>query len=169
MLEGSSPSGHNHEGANDVTISSGSTEQAPRHAADEPSIGQLVHDASESLSTIIRGEIELAKLELRSSVKNAGVGVGMFAAAAVLLVFSLTFGLIALAEGLIAIGLYRWLGYLIVFVLLLLVIGVLAWLGIRKVKRVKAPQRTIDTGKDTVAYLRSHPKSQSKSHSKSQP
>jgi hypothetical protein len=144
-----------------VTISSESgaqTPASPAHAA-EPSIGQLVHDASESLSTIIRGEIELAKLELKTSVKNGGVGVGMFAAAAVLLVFSLTFALIALAEGLIALGLPRWLGYLVVFVLLLLIIAVLVFLGIRKVKRVKAPQRTIDTSRDTVAYLKSHPKS----------
>jgi uncharacterized membrane protein YqjE len=141
-----------------VTISSESGARTPAHAAD-PSIGQLVHDATESLSTIVRGEIELAKLELKSSVKNGGVGVGMFAAAAVLLVFSLTFGLIALAEGLIALGLARWLGYLIVFVLLLLIIGLLVFLGIKKVKRVKAPQRTIDTSRDTVAYLKSHPKS----------
>lgn len=141
-----------------MTTSSDPVPHAPQHAAD-PSIGQLVHDASESLSTIIRGEIELAKLELRSSVKNAGVGAGMFAAAAVLLVFSLTFGLIALAEGLIAIGLYRWLGYLVVFILLVAIVGVLVLLGVKKVKRVKAPQRTIETGKDTVAYLRSHPKS----------
>lgn len=125
---------------------------------DEPSIGRLVHEASESVSTIVRGEIELAKLELRSSVKNAGVGVGMFAAAGVLLVFSLTFGLIALAEGLVAIGLWRWLAYLAVFVLLLLIVGVLVVIGFKKVKRVKAPQKTIDTGKDTVAYLKSHPK-----------
>ncbi|MGH8861521.1 MAG: phage holin family protein [Jatrophihabitantaceae bacterium] len=150
--------------------------EAPRHAAaastaastaasaaNEPSIGELVQQASESLSTIVRGEIELAKLELRSSLKYGGVGLGMFAAAAVLLVFSLTFGLIALAEGLIAIGLYRWLGYLAVFGLLLLIIGALAYLGFKKVKRVKAPQRTIDTGKDTVAYLKSHPKSHPKS------
>jgi uncharacterized membrane protein YqjE len=131
----------------------------PQPTPDEPSLGKLVSDASESLSTIVRGEIELAKLELRSSVKNAGVGIGMFGAAAVLLVFSLTFGLIALAEGLIALGLYRWLGYLIVFALLLVVIGGLVFIGIKKVKQVKAPQQTIDTGKDTVAYLKSHPKS----------
>ncbi len=141
-----------------MTVSPETSTSSPAHAA-EPSIGQLVSEASESLSTIIRGEIELAKLELRSSVKNAGVGVGMFAAAGVLLVFSLTFGLIALAEGLIAIGLYRWLGYLIVFVALLAIIGALVFLGVRKVKRVKAPQRTIDTSRDTVAYLKSHPKS----------
>jgi uncharacterized membrane protein YqjE len=149
-----------------VTVSPGSADPAPRHAAGEnaakaaePSIGQLVHDASESVSTIIRGEIELAKLELRSSVKNAGTGVGMFAAAAVLLVFSLTFGLFALAEGLIALGLYPWAAFLVVFGLLVVLVALLAFLGVRKVKRVKAPQRTIDTGRDTVAYLKSHPNS----------
>jgi hypothetical protein len=142
-----------------VTSTSTPDSAAPRHAADEPSIGQLVHEASESLSTIIRGEIELAKLELRSSVKNAGTGVGLFGAAGVLLVFSLTFALLALAEGLIALGLPRWAGYLVVFGLLLVIIAVLVFLGVKKVKRVKAPQRTIDTGKDTVAYLKTHPKS----------
>ncbi len=131
--------------------------RTPRHAS-EPSLGELMAEASKSMSTIIHGEIELAKLELRSTVKNAGVGIGMFAAAAVLLVFSLTFGLIALAEGFIAMGLWRWAGYLAVFVLMLVVIGLLVLVGIKKVKRVKAPQRTIATGKDTVAYLKSHPK-----------
>jgi hypothetical protein len=140
-----------------VTSTPGSAQ--PRHAAEDPSIGQLVQEASESLSTIIRGEVELAKLELRASFKNAGVGGGMFGAAGVLLAFSMTFGLIALAEGLIALGLPRWAGYLIVFGLLLLIIGLLVLFGVKKVKRVKAPQRTIDTGRDTVAYLKTHPKS----------
>lgn len=125
-------------------------------ATAEPSIGQLVSQASEQLSTLMRSEIELAKLELRSSVKNAGVGIGMFAAAGVVLVFSLTFGFFALAEGLAAAGLYRWVAFLVVFGVLLVVVGVLALLGVRKVKRVKAPQRTIDSSKETVAYLREH-------------
>lgn len=124
--------------------------------AAEASLGKLVADATESISTIVRGEIELAKLELRSSVKNVGVGVVFFAAAAVLLVFSLTFGFIALAEGLIAAGLWRWAGYLVVFGAMLLVIGLLVFFGIRKVKRVKAPERTIATSKDTVAYLKAN-------------
>jgi len=122
----------------------------------EQTLGKLVADATESISTLVRGELELAKLELRSSVKNVGVGVVFFAAAAVLLVFSLTFGFIALAEGLIALGLSRWLGYLVVFGAMLLLIAVLVLFGIRKVKRVKAPQRTIATTKDTVAYLKAN-------------
>jgi len=121
---------------------------------EQPSIGTLVADATSSLSTVVHGEIELAKLELKSSFKNAGTGVVMFIAAAVLLVFSLTFGLIALAEGLVALHIWRWAAYLIVFGFLVLLALLLVFVGIRKVKRVKAPKQTIDTTKDTVAALR---------------
>jgi uncharacterized membrane protein YqjE len=129
-----------------------------RRDAEQASVGQLVADASKQFSTLLHSEIELAKLELKSSVKNAGVGVGFFGAALALLVFSLTFGLIALAEGIHATGIYRWLSYLIVFGLLLIVAGLLVLLGYRKVKRVKGPTRTIATSKDTVAYLKANTK-----------
>lgn len=130
--------------------------QQPAGAESEPSLGQLVSQASAHLSTLVHSELELAKLELKSSVRNAGVGAGMFAAAAVVLVFSLTFGFFALAEGLAAAGLYRWLAFLVVFALLLVVVGLLAFVGVKQVKRVRAPQRTIETSKQTVAYLRDH-------------
>jgi len=120
----------------------------------EPSIGSLVADAHTSFSTLLHGEIELAKLEVKASVKNAGTGAGMFIAAAVLLAFSLTFGLIALAEGLVALHLWRWVAYLIVFGVLVLLALLLVFVGVRKVKRVKAPQQTIETTKDTVSALK---------------
>ena len=125
-------------------------------AASEPSVGQLVSDATTHFSTLVHSEIELAKLEVRSAMKNAGTGAGFFAAAAVLLVFSLTFGFIALAEGLVAMGLWRWLAYLIVFVAFLIVVVILGLLGVRKVKKVHGPQKTIETSKDTVAYLKAN-------------
>ena len=78
----------------------------------------------------------------------------MFAAAAVLLVFALIFGLIALAECLVALHLWRWVAYLIVFALLVLLAGLFGLIGFRKVKRVKAPQQTIDTTKSAVVALR---------------
>jgi len=120
----------------------------------QPSIGSLVQEASKSFSTVLHGEIELAKLELKSSVKNAGAGAGFFGGAVVLVIFSLTFGLIALAEGLVALHIWRWAAYLIVFGFLLLLVGALAALGLRSVKRVRAPQRTISTGKETIAALK---------------
>ena len=134
-----------------------------RHAAEpdsgsagEPSVGQLVSDATTHFSTLVHSEIELAKLEVRSAVKNAGTGAGFFAAAGVLLVFSLTFGFIALAEGLVAMGLWRWLAYLIVFGAFLIIVVILGLLGVRKVKKVHGPQKTIETSKDTVAYLKAN-------------
>jgi hypothetical protein len=126
----------------------------PAHAAEDPSLGQLVSDASTHMSTLIRSEIELAKLELRSTVKNAGTGAGLFAAAAVILVFSLTFGFLALAEGLVSAGLWRWAAYLVVFGLQLLAVGLCGYLGVKKVRRVKAPEQTIKTTKETVDYLK---------------
>jgi len=140
-----------------MTASSSPVPQpAPDHVdgTAEPSIGQLVSDASTHLSTIIRGEIELAKLELRSSVKNAGTGAGFFGGAAVLILFSLVYGFQSLAEGIAALGVYRWLAFLIVFLLQLLFAGLCGWLGFKKVKRVRAPERTLRTTKETVDYLK---------------
>jgi uncharacterized membrane protein YqjE len=137
-----------------VSVNTTASTNGATQAVGQPSIGTLVAEASSSFSTLLHGEIELAKLEIKASVKNAGTGAGMFAAAAVLVVFGLIFGLIALAEGLVALHLWRWVAYLIVFVLLLLLAGLFAFVGIRKVKRVKAPQQTIDTTKSTVTALR---------------
>ncbi len=133
-----------------MTVNRDSTQLSGQQA----SIGMLVAEAHSSFSTLLHGEIELAKLEIKSSVKHAGTGAGMFAAAAVMLVFSLTFGLIALAEGLVALHLWRWVAYLIVFALLVLMAGLAGLIGYRKVRRVKAPQQTIDTTKSTVVALR---------------
>lgn len=120
----------------------------------QPSIGELVQEASTQFSAVLHGEIELAKLEVRSLAKNAGAGAGFFVGALVLLAFSLTFGLIALAEGIVALHIWRWAAYLIVFGFLLLLIGVLVLLGVRNVKRVRAPERTIASSKETLAVLK---------------
>ncbi|HVU91591.1 MAG TPA: phage holin family protein [Jatrophihabitans sp.] len=137
-----------------MTASSSPAPQPASPPATEPSIGQLVSDASTHLSTIIRGEIELAKLELRSSVKNAGTGAGFFVGALVLLLFSLVYGFQALAEGIAALGVWRWLAFLIVFAFQVLAAGLLAFLGVKKVKRVRAPERTLKTTRETVDYLK---------------
>ena len=121
---------------------------------EQPSIGTLVADATSSFSTLLHGEIELAKLEIKSSVRNAGTGVVLFIAAGVLLAYSLTFGLISLAEGLVTLGIWRGAAYLIVFGFLVLLAMLLVFIGVRRVKRVRAPQQTIDATKDTVTALR---------------
>lgn len=124
----------------------------------QPSVGELVRQASEHVSTLVRAEVELAKAELSGSVKRAGVGGGMLAAAGVVLLFSVPFLFVVLAEVLVAVGLWRWLSYLIVWVFFLLIAGVLALLGRRQLKKVRKPERTLETVKDTAAWAR-HPTS----------
>jgi hypothetical protein len=67
----------------------------------------------------------------------------------VVLLLSLPFLFVALAEGLVEIfdG-WRWAAYLIVFVLFLVVAGILAAVGLRSMKKIKKPERTISTVKE---------------------
>jgi uncharacterized membrane protein YqjE len=124
--------------------------------SDDPSIGDLVKEASTQFSTVLHGEIELAKIELKSTVKNLGTGVVGFVLAAVLALFGLTFLFIAIAELLAWAGLWRWAAYLATFGFIIVAAALSGYLGFRRVKKVRAPQRTIDTTKSTVAALR-HP------------
>jgi len=132
-------------------------EWTPDPAAAQPSLGELVKDASTHLSTLVRGEIELAKTEVTAAAKKGALGAAFFGAAAIVLVFSLVFLLISLAEGLVQLGLYRWLAYLIVWLLLVLIAVFAVLLGIRAVKKVRKPERTIETLKDSKQLLQRGP------------
>lgn len=124
----------------------------------EPSVGELVRRASENVSTLVRAEIELAKAELSTTVKRAGAGGGMIAAAVAIVLFSVPFLFVVFAEGLVALGLPRWLSYLIVWVLFLLVAGALALIGRSQLRKIRPPERTMKTAKDTATWAR-HPTS----------
>ncbi len=114
----------------------------------EPSVGSLVQSAMADVSTLVRGEIELAKAEIGTSAKKAGVSVGLFGAAGVLAAFAGIFFFIALAEFLTWLGLARWVSYLIVFGLLLLIAGIAAMVGLRMLKKIEKPERTLETLRD---------------------
>ena len=112
---------------------------------DEPTIGKLVIDAQRDISKLISSEIQLAKSELQVSIKAGGLGAALFAAAGFL-------GLLALIMFSVAAAyLIHWNGdgldlhwaFLIVVAFYLLLAGVLVFVGVRKVKQVKAPERTI--------------------------
>jgi membrane protein implicated in regulation of membrane protease activity len=115
---------------------------------DETSIGSLVQSAMADVSTLVRGEIELAKAEVGKSAKKAGIGAGAFGAAGVVLAFSGFFFGIALAEFLTWLGLTRWISYLIVWFLLVLLAGIAALYGRRTLKKIEKPERTLETLRD---------------------
>ena len=97
------------------------------------------------VSTLVRSEIELAKTEISGSAKKAAISGGAFGAAAVVLGFSSFFLFIAIAEALTALGLPRWVSYLIVWALLVVVAGIAALVGKRMIKKIEKPERTIES------------------------
>ncbi len=123
-------------------------------SAEQPSIGELVSKASEQLSALVRAEIELARGELAASAKRVGLGAGLFGAAAVVLLLSLPFAFVTLAEVLIRVALPRWAAYLVVWALFLIIATVLGLLGWRQVRRVPKPERTMQTVRDTARWAR---------------
>lgn len=125
-------------------------------APDGQSIGSLVRDAMTHLSTLVRSEVELAKTELAGEMKKAVKGSVYFVLALTVLGFSLFFLFFTLAEGLAQLGLWRWAAFGIVFLVMLLVAGLLALLGYVRVRKIRAPKRTIETLKDTKQIARRH-------------
>ena len=119
----------------------------------DPTLGKLVMDAQRDISTLVSKEIELAKSELKVSVKHGGVGIGLFAGAAFL-------GLLAIIMLSVSIAYFiHWNGsgldlhwaFLIVFGFYLLVAGLLAFVG---VKKVKAPEKAIEQGREIPKALK---------------
>ena len=122
----------------------------------DPTIGRLVTDASRDISSLISQEIQLAKSELKVSVKAGGVGIGLFAAAGFLAVLAVIMLSVAIAY------LINWNGdglalhwaFLIVFGFYLLLAGLLVLVGVRKVKQVRGPEKAIRQGKQIPSALK---------------
>ena len=117
------------------------------------SMGTLVKDATVHLSTLVRSELELAKLELTATVKTGVMGSAFFIGAAAIGFFSLFFFWLMVGE-ILDIWLPRSLAFAIVFVLMLLMAGALAFLGLRKIKKIGKPERTISTLSESASTLK---------------
>jgi hypothetical protein len=120
---------------------------------DDPTIGKLVADASRDLSSLVHNEIALVKSELKVSVKAGGLGIGLFAGAAFLGLLAVIMLSVAIAYFIHMTGIPLAFSYLIVFVLYLLIAGLLAFIGIKKVKQVRAPERAIHQAQETKSIL----------------
>jgi uncharacterized membrane protein YqjE len=110
-------------------------------ADSDASIGALVAGIQQDITTLVRGEVELAKAELRESAGRAGAGAGMLGAAAFLVLLAVVLLSIALGYGLVALGLHPALAFLIVAVFYLIVAGILGLLGRRRLEQIKGPER----------------------------
>jgi uncharacterized membrane protein YqjE len=102
----------------------------------DQSVGTLVKQGTEQLSQLVRQELKLAQTELAQKGKRAGLGGGLFGAAALVAFF----GIAALVVTVIAaIPLAVWAAALIVAGGLLLLAAILALLGKHEVKQAVPP------------------------------
>jgi hypothetical protein len=121
---------------------------------EEPTIGKLVIDASRDVSTLIKSEIALAKSELKVSVKAGGLSIALFATAGFVALLAIVMLSIAFVYLVHLTGLDLAWCYLIIFGAYLLVAGLLGFVGVRKMKQVKAPERSIEQAKANKALLK---------------
>lgn len=127
----------------------------PRPAADEETLGGLVHRLAEQLPELVRSELRLAQAELAEKGKRAGIGIGAFSVAGLLAFFALG-TLVAAAVLALDLALPAWAAALIVAAALLVGAAVAAFFGKKEVQQATppTPTRAVEGVKEDVATLR---------------
>lgn len=118
----------------------------------DASLGELVRDAASYFSTLFRSEVELAKAELTGEVRKGAKSSIFFVLALTIVLFSLFFLFVAIAE-VIAIWLPQWASFALVFALMLVLAAGCGLVGWRRMRSIRKPERTISTVRDTGAAL----------------
>jgi len=121
--------------------------QSSHEKAESSSIGELIKDISQDLSTLMRQEVELAKAEARQSATRAGKAAGEFGGAALAGWMTLLFLSIAVWEWLSSALDSRGWAAVIVMVVWGIIAAVLAARGRRDMKEIQGLPRTTETAK----------------------
>ena len=127
----------------------------PTHAGERRGLGAAAKAVSERASSIVRLELQLAAAELKKKVVALGLGIGLLVGAGLFGLFGLGFGLATVAAA-IATALPMWLSLLIVAGGLFLLSGLLAVLGIGRLKKgtPPLPEQAIAEAKLTTEALK---------------
>jgi len=116
---------------------------------------QLLQRLTAQTATLARQEIHLAQLELTTTAKRAGLGIGVLGAAGMLAVYGLGVLLAAAVLGLSTV-VSGWLAALIVAGTLVLVAGVLALAGKSQVSKAvpPTPEAAIASTREDLAVIK---------------
>jgi len=126
-------------------------------------IGTIVKELMENISTLFRSEFALLKWELKDTATKLGSGAAMFAGAAFVALFGLGFLFVTILLVLVRLGVPAWVSALIVTVVLFAAAGVLAIIGKKKFaaaefvprESVEQIRSDIETIKSDIARVRS--------------
>ncbi len=138
------------------------TDSLPRVSADgggtthkaERSTIELVRAIAQDSATLVRKEVELARLEIMEAVKARAMGAAALGAAGMLGLLAFVFSAVALVA-LLDDWLSTWAAWLIVAGGFLFVAAIAVVIGIRKMKRPSMkPEETVRTVKEDVEWAR---------------
>lgn len=118
------------------------------------SVGDLLGKVTTDLSTLMRQEVELAKVEIKEEATKAGKASGMLAGAGAVGYLVLVFLALALMFALDAVMPTGW-AALITAVVLGVIAGILFVLGKKKLQQVNPkPEQTVETLKEDVQWAK---------------
>ena len=127
----------------------------PTHAGERRGLGAAAKLVSERASSLVRLELQLAAAELKQKVVALGLGIALLLGAAVFGLFALGFGL-ATAAAALATTVSTWLALLIVTGALVLLAGLLAAIGVGRLRKgtPPIPVQAIEEAKLTAEALK---------------
>lgn len=117
----------------------------------DPSLGQLVGKMTETVSALVRDEIELAQAQVKEKAKASGLVIGLFAGAGIFALFGLGWVLHTIFLALTG-AVAPWLAALIVTLLALLIAAVLVVVAVQINKRAPSPQTKENIQRDIDAF-----------------
>ena len=129
--------------------------EMPEPAGDGQSLGDLVALAAKDVSQLVRYEIDLAKTELRDDVQRIGLAAGLGGMAAFVACLVLVLLSIALAFGLVALGIWAWAAFLIVsgvYVLFAALVLGIAYLRVRRLSGLNKTRKTVTEGLELLRH-----------------
>ena len=121
----------------------------------EPGLGALLRSLGEDVGTLVRQEIELAKLEASRTAKRVALDGAWIGAGAVIVAVGGLCLVVAMALGLGALLGSYWLGTLITGLVLVAAGALVAWKGAGDLRRGGfAPTGTVETLKEDAAWAK---------------
>lgn len=135
----------------------------PHHASSAPSadhlgqepVGELVQQASQQLTELVRGELRLAQAEMKEKGKLYGKGGGLFGGAGVV-GFLMAQALVATMIAALAVALPVWAAGLVVTAALAVIAALMAVSGKKQVDQAgpPTPKQTVENVKADVAEIK---------------
>jgi hypothetical protein len=124
-------------------------------ATNDVSIADLIKGAVRDAQAMVRGEIELAKVEARAEVSRLARGAVMLVAAALAAIIGAVLLLTTMAWAIADLLSWPvWSGFAIVTLLTLIAAGTLAFLGKNRIAAQRHMPRTVETLKENMEWIR---------------